>query len=76
MLEFAQSQERVRTADVLLQALAIPLDRLTRRDEMRVAHILKRAGYQSQQSRLGGGAPVRFWVAPHRRDSRDGRDNG
>lgn len=76
VLEFAAAQQHVRTADILLQALDVPLDRLSRRDEMRVTHILKRAGYQSHQSRLGGGAPVRHWFDPRRRDRRDGRDNG
>lgn len=61
VLEFANAQERVRLQDVLGQALAIPLDRMTRRDEMRVANILKRAGYDSEQRRIEG-KPTRYWV--------------
>jgi predicted P-loop ATPase len=60
VLEFAERQEHVRTADVLLQALDVPIDKLTRRDEMRIASILRRSGYEPRRSRLGG-RPERYW---------------
>ena len=75
VLEFAAAQPHVRTIDVLTQGLGVLLERLTRRDEMRVTHILKRAGYQPRHSRLGGGSPVRYWVDPRRRDGRNGRND-
>jgi predicted P-loop ATPase len=74
VLEFAAVQDRVRTADVLLQGLAVPLDRLTRRDEMRVAIILRRAGYRKEQSRIDGKV-TRFWLKPTSKVGRDGGDN-
>ncbi len=61
VLEFAAAQVRVRLHDVLCQALSIPLEKMTRRDEMRVANILKRGGYQSEQRRIDG-KPTRYWV--------------
>jgi predicted P-loop ATPase len=75
VLEFAATHDRVRTADVLLQALSIPLDRLTRRDEMRVASILRRSGYQADQARVDGKV-TRYWSKGHRAVARDGWDNG
>ncbi len=38
VLEFAAAQQNVRTLDVLTQGLGVPLERLTRRDEMRDPH--------------------------------------
>lgn len=60
VLEFAERQDHVRTADVLLQALDVPMDKLTRRDEMRIASILRRSGYAPRRSRLNG-RPERYW---------------
>jgi predicted P-loop ATPase len=60
VLEFAERQEHVRTADVLLQAHDVPIDKLTRRDEMRIASILRRSGYAPRRSRLNG-RPERYW---------------
>jgi len=74
VLEFASSQQRVRTAEVLLQALGVPLDKLSRRDEMRVSGILKRAGYRPEQSRLDG-KTTRYWVKSQLASGRDGRDH-
>jgi predicted P-loop ATPase len=51
VLEFAERQDKVRTSDVLLQGLDIPIDKLSRRDEMRVANILRRSGYEPRQMR-------------------------
>ncbi|HVW29485.1 MAG TPA: VapE domain-containing protein [Polyangiaceae bacterium] len=53
VLEYARQQEAVRTSDVLMQALDVTIDRLTRHDEMRVANILRRAGYESRRARSG-----------------------
>jgi len=75
VLEFAAQQQRVRTADVLLQALNMTLDRLTKRDEMRVAAILRRGGYHAEQARLDGKV-TRYWVKTPRGSVRDGGDNG
>lgn len=61
VIEYAGRQEVVRAHDVLLQALNVSLDRLTRRDEMRVTQILRRNGYQRRQSRLEGKVQ-RYWV--------------
>lgn len=61
VLEFAAAQGRVRTTDVLLQALQVPLERLTKRDQMRVAAILRRGGYRDEQSRIDGKV-TRYWA--------------
>lgn len=61
VIEFAAAQVRVRLHDVLFQALSIPLEKMTRRDEMRVANILKRARYESDQRRIDGKV-TRYWV--------------
>jgi len=74
VLEFAGSQQRVRTAEVLLQALAVSLDELSRQDEMRVSGILKRAGYRPEQSRLEG-KTTRYWAKSPMVSGRDGRDH-
>lgn len=74
VLEFALRQEQIRTADVLLQALNVPLDRLTRRDELRVAGILKSAGFQSMRSRVEG-KPTRYWAKIPRVVGRNGRND-
>jgi len=59
--EFAAAQAWVRVQDVLSQALALSLEKMGRREEMRVANILKRAGYASEQRRIDG-KPTRIWV--------------
>jgi predicted P-loop ATPase len=74
VLEFATRQQRVRTVEVLLQALDLTLDRLTKRDEMRVATILRRAGFRAEQTRLDG-KMTRCWVNPVVVKGRDGRYN-
>jgi predicted P-loop ATPase len=73
VLEFAAAQSRVRTNDVLLQALGLTLDRLTKRDEMRVAAILRRSGWQPDQARIDGKV-TRYWVRSPRGNDRDGGD--
>ena len=75
VLEFAARQERVRTADVLLQALEVTLDRQTKRDEMRLAAILRRAGYRAEQARVDGKV-TRYWAKFGGPASRDGGDRG
>jgi predicted P-loop ATPase len=75
VLEFAAAQERVRVADVLLQALAVPIDRMAKRDQMRVAAILRRAAYRDEQSRIDGKV-TRYWVRPTGKRGRDGGDGG
>jgi len=74
VFEFAAVQSRVRTADILLQALGLSLDRLTKRDEMRVAAILRRSGWRAEQARIDGKV-TRHWVRASGGDGRDGRDN-
>jgi hypothetical protein len=74
VLEFAAAQEMVRTVDVLTQGLDMPLDRVSRREEMRVTSILKRAGYESRHGRPGGGGTIRYWVDPRKTEGRHGRD--
>lgn len=74
VLEFAAAQEMVRTVDVLTQGLDIPLDRVGRREEMRVTSILKRAGYESRHGRPAGGGTIRYWVDPRKAEGRHGRD--
>jgi predicted P-loop ATPase len=78
VLEYAAAQSRVRTADVLLQALNVSLDRLSRRDEARVTRVLRRAGYRPEQARIEGKV-IRYWVRPlvgGGQNGRDGRDDG
>jgi predicted P-loop ATPase len=75
VLEFAAAQDRVRTADVLLQALGIPMERLNKRDEGRVTKILKRADYRASQSRIEGRV-TRYWTRSKQRMGRDGGDSG
>jgi predicted P-loop ATPase len=74
VLEFATAHGRVRTVDVLTQGLDMPLDRVGRREEMRVTGILKRAGYESRHGRPSGGGTVRYWVDPTKSEGRHGRD--
>jgi predicted P-loop ATPase len=74
VLEFATAQEMVRTVDVLTQGLDMPLDRVGRREEMRVTSILKRAGYESRHGRPGDGGTIRYWVDPREAEGRHGRD--
>jgi len=75
VLEFAAEQDRVRTSEVLRRALHVPMERLSRRDEMRVAAILRRAGYRDEQSRIDGKV-TRYWARPILKKGRDGGDNG
>jgi predicted P-loop ATPase len=63
VLGYASLRTHVRIADVLQQALDIPVDRQERRQQYRVTTILRRAGYEPQQLRLEG-AKQRIWVAP------------
>jgi hypothetical protein len=65
----------VRTADVLLQALDVPMDRLNKAHEGRVTAILKRAGYRASQSRIDGRV-TRYWTKPPGRKGWDGGDSG
>lgn len=81
VLDFAATRQRVRTDEVLMQALNVPLDRLNRREKMRVANVLRRAGYVNKQARCEGKV-TRYWAKPevvdcgNGRDGRDSRDNG
>jgi predicted P-loop ATPase len=74
VLEFALRQERVRPADVLMQALNIPLEKLTKGAEKRVAAILKRGGYESMRSRVDGKL-TRYWVKIPSGEARNGRND-
>lgn len=71
VLEFAAAQKLVRTPDVLLQALQIPMDRVAKPHQMRVAAILRRAGYRDEQARIAGKV-TRYWTKP----TAKGRDGG
>jgi hypothetical protein len=75
VLEFAAAQQRVRTQDVMLQALNVPMDRLTKQYEMRVGSILRRAGYHREQARVGGKV-TRFWVKAQDSNAGYGSDGG
>jgi hypothetical protein len=75
VLEFAAAQDRVRVVDVLLHALSVPMDRIGKREQMRVAAILRRAGYRDEQSRIDGKV-TRYWVRPTGKRGRDGGDGG
>lgn len=61
VLEFAAAQERVRVQEVLLQGMGMTLDKLGRRDQMRVANILRRHGYEPEQRRVAG-KTTRYWI--------------
>ncbi|HKO91586.1 MAG TPA: VapE domain-containing protein [Polyangiaceae bacterium] len=63
VLGYASLRPHVRIADVLQQALDIPVDRQERRQQYRVTAILRRAGYEPQQLRIEG-EKQRIWVAP------------
>lgn len=52
VLEYLENRDAVRTRDILVHALKVPLDRLDRRADMRVANILRRNGYVPRQARL------------------------
>jgi predicted P-loop ATPase len=73
VLGFAMKQKHVRTTEVLLQALGAQIDKVTKRDEMRVTAILRRGGYVARKSRVDGKL-ARYWVDPRRGDGGDGRD--
>jgi predicted P-loop ATPase len=75
VLEYAAAQPRVRTTDVMLQGLELTLDRLTKRDEMRVGTILRRAGYRREQARIDGKV-TRFWAKPGKAKGGDAGDGG
>ena len=75
VLEFAAAQQRVRTQDVMLQALNVPMDRLTKQLEMRIGSILRRAGFQREQARVDGKV-TRFWVKAQDSNGGYGGDGG
>ena len=76
MLEYAAAQQRVRTTDVMLQALELTLDRLTKRDEMRVGHG-SFAERDTGGSRPGSrGRSLGFWVRLATSKGGDGGDAG
>jgi putative DNA primase/helicase len=52
---------RVTTAQVLADAVGKPVGQSTRADEMRVAAVLRAAGFEQQRRRLAG-ERVRYWV--------------
>jgi predicted P-loop ATPase len=74
VLAFASKQKHVRTTEVLLQAIGAQIDKVSKRDEMRVTAILRRAGHVARQSRVDGKL-ARYWVDPRRWDSRNGGDD-
>jgi len=74
VLEFAAAQDRVRVPDVLQQGLSVLIDRMGKREQMRVAAILRRAGYHDEQTRIDGKV-TRYWVRPTQQ-GRDGGDDG
>jgi hypothetical protein len=75
VLEFAAAQQRVRTQDVMLQALNVPMDRLTKQIEMRVGSILRRGGFHREQARVDGKV-TRFWVKAQDSNGGYGGDGG
>jgi predicted P-loop ATPase len=60
VLGYVEGRDAVRTRDILAHALAVPLDRMDRRADMRVANILRRHGYAPRQARLDG-QKGRYW---------------
>jgi predicted P-loop ATPase len=63
VLDYVESRDAVRTRDILAHALAVPVDRMDRRADMRVANILRRHGWVPKQARLDG-QKGRFWCRP------------
>jgi putative DNA primase/helicase len=60
VLRYAEHQPHVRIPDVLHDVLSIPLDRQARREEQRVAAILRRGGWEPAQRRIQGNKQ-RLW---------------
>jgi len=61
VLRYADQQaEYVRISDVLHDVLNLPLDRQARREEQRVAAILRRSGWEPAQRRIQGNK-LRLW---------------
>lgn len=60
VLRYAEQQPHVRIPDVLHDVLGIALDRQARREEQRVAAILRRGGWEPAQRRIQGNKQ-RLW---------------
>src|SRR5690606_2765973 len=60
VLQYASRQTHLRIADVLSDVLGIPLDRQTRREDQRVAAVLRRNGWGPTQRRVDG-KKLRLW---------------
>lgn len=63
VLAYADKQERVTIREILETPLGLDNERMDRRVERRVADILRRAGYRSEQIRWKG-VKGRYWVCP------------
>lgn len=76
ILDYLSKQSHVRIADVLSDVLAIPIDRQTRREDQRVAAVLRRNGWRPDQRRIDG-KKLRIWVLGSTPKGQwDGRDGG
>jgi hypothetical protein len=65
VLKYARQHSHVRVADILEHPLGIDVERQGRRDQYRVTAILRRAGFEPQQIRVGL-EKQRVWVNPRR----------
>ncbi|MDX2055676.1 MAG: VapE family protein [Polyangiaceae bacterium] len=61
VIKYAEAQSSPRIPDILQDALKIPTERLSRREEQRVAAILRRNGWEPTQRRIDG-KQTRFWA--------------
>jgi predicted P-loop ATPase len=60
VLQYAERVPHIRIPDVLQDVLGIPVDRQARREEQRVAAILRRNGWEPAQRRIDG-IKLRLW---------------
>lgn len=66
ILQFIHDDEQVRIPDILSTLLGIEPERQERRQQHRVAGILRRHGWRRTQTRING-RPTKVWVPPHKK---------
>lgn len=59
--EWLRGKQKVRTAEILGDALQVPIDRMTRAHEMRIGSIMHTLGWRKLVSKVGTKS-VRYWV--------------
>jgi putative DNA primase/helicase len=64
ILGWLEGRDLTTTTEVLKEALQCDISRIGRSEQMRVAAILRRAGWTRSQRRRGGRAPAKVWCPP------------